>query len=599
MPYFVHAKDSEPTDESTRYTSRAEAYRVISDSPGGRAVTFVISEDERKEWKTREYRRFRDNVYSLPPWIESIYRCWEPSDSADTPYQYPALAHHFAHLSLKTPGCIAYTKSDEDGYQDRQTTIKVGRYLEQYAKEYFTPERIARYVDGVKAYSEDLQLARTAEDIETVYRNTHSSFGSCMSHPTSDYSTQGIHPTAVYGDSDLALAYLGSMESPSARCIVWPEKKRFTRIYGDTTLRSVMEKAGYSYLDGQNYGNLHGAKVRAIKVPGRSYYVMPYVDAATSADLEGQWFILRDDDSGEYDVHNSDYTDGITHEKTHHTCAQCHEECDEDESLCSSCEDDRICCQRCGESYFDASSDGRYIADDWYCESCADNHYSHECDGCGDSWDEVRPNSSYCEDCRDHYIDCSECGDTLDTRECESSGDLCDNCYAKRQEDEDDTVDEDGQTEDTSAPLVLSTSDGIPSAHSFEDVYPTIDTTIFVNWGTGKRIAVDVLYLSGVIALHHKTEDDPNLPPFVLTHVPSGLIVCRMESSVYAIDLAQLLSTPGIDWGFTDSAHAPTSTRELTRYIVRNRVLPTGDCLAAQLLRNLNPSSTAEVSCPV
>lgn len=600
MPYFVHLKDTEPTDESTRYESRADAYRAI---PDRHTVTFKISDSERHSWKMREYQRFKDGVYALPPWIEELFHCWEPSDSPEASYKYPALAMHFAHISIETPGLIAYTPSDEHGYQDRQTKIKVGRYLEEHAREYFTQEQINSFVDQVKGYSSDLQLARTADEIYNVYRNSHrGSLASCMSHPTEDYSTKGIHPTAVYGDSDLAVAYLGSIECPTARCIVWPAKKRYTRVYGDTTIKAVLEKSGYEYVDGQNYGDLEGAKVRAIKVPGRSYYVMPYVDAAVSADLDedGKYFTLHDHDGGEYDVHNSDYVDGITHENDRHRCEHCNESCDEDEMYCSSCEDDRIGCERCGETYWDSSDDGRFISDSWYCTYCADTHYAHECEGCGDSWDEVRPSSSYCSDCADHYNSCDECSEMFDTRDCDSSGDLCDECHKAKEDedtDEDETADEDGVPEVALAPSYGAECD-IPISNVdrvmislIDDRFPTVEDVISVYYSNGTR-SVDVLYLVGAIAVHERTETDrpEEYPMYSITHVLSGRLITRETSYSRAVELAQMLSTPGLDWDWRDQTRCPTTTREVARYIAHNRALPLGNCFASQMLRNVNPA---------
>lgn len=585
MPYFVHAEGTAPeTGES--FHVRSEAHSESSRRETKHIVSFVISDDECREWRAREYRRFQDQEYQLPPWIESLLKLWEPSDAPDQDYfEWRPVALHFTHLSLKTPGCIAYTPSDEHGFQDRQVTVKVGKYLTEHLSSVFSEAQIADYVARVKSYTADLQLATSAKDICDVYVNGPHS---CMSDRKSEYEAHGHHPSEVFGDSDLALAYLGTISNPSARCLVWPDKKLFCRNYGDSALLEVLKANGFTReMDGSSYGQFDGAKIKAIKL-GRDHYVMPYLDCANglTLDRDGKHFTLHSD-GGDSD-YATDSTNGTTGGRPVHHCEHCNEECDEDETYCSSCEDDRISCERCDYESFD-SSNGEYLDDIWFCDACVSDHFTHSCQNgdCDRTWTEREPESQYCSRCKPHMKPCEDCDEDHDTR---SSNDpdshKCDDCYKG---DEDDTEERSDTTEeiaDTSAPVVTS-SQVMPTRADLL-LYPVIEDKITVLFNMNPRDGriVDVLYLSGAFAVHRKAEDS-NYPAYTVTHIPSGLCASRKATYEEAIALADLLATPGINWAFIRSDDAPTSTREIAQFIVHNNALPPADSFAGMMLHDL------------
>src|SRR5690606_7560176 len=146
--------------------------------------------------------------------------------------------------------------------------------------------------------------AATPDDIENVYLKGPNS---CMSHDLSEFSSPE-HPTRVYGDSDLQVAYIvNSSGNISARVLVWPEKKLYGRIYGDEDRMSdMLEEAGYER------GDLDGARIRRIPIRDRQY-VMPYLDEA------GQTFGEIRKDNGDIDTdffeiggrNAADRTDGL------------------------------------------------------------------------------------------------------------------------------------------------------------------------------------------------------------------------------------------------------------------------------------------------
>lgn len=363
MPYYVHPKDEPHSEESPSFVSRDEAYKAKQrlHTEDGRAytVTLALTDEERTAWRRREWRAFVEGFYRDVPW-RRCHQLWEPDGEIDPERvglynAFLPVAFHFAHLSTTQLGKIAYTPDDEHGYQDRQVITTPGRYLERYLSDVFTKDEIARYVATVKADAAPLQLARTPEEIVTVYRGGPSSCMAGQHEKDEEFRCEG-HPVAVYGNSDLAVAYYGEMDHATARCVVWPEKQVFTRCYGDDALRELLKREGW------HRGSLKGARIRAVTTR-RGRYVMPYIDATESADLDGQWFVLRgpDDSEGEYTTRN---TDGTSRPIEHKHCAHCECRIDEDESYCDSCQGHT--CSECSE----VSDDGGCINGDWYCAHC-------------------------------------------------------------------------------------------------------------------------------------------------------------------------------------------------------------------------------------
>ena len=545
MPYYVHTEGSEP-ETGIAFTSRQDAHedkQRREGEDGKRTITFVLTEDERRDWRSRELRKFQDGIYQYPPWIPGQYVTWEPADTPDQDYgEYAPLVVHFAHLSLKTPGCIAYTPSDEDGYRDRQVKIKVGRYLEQFMSDKWSRETIASYVDQCKAVEQDIQMTRDPKDIVSIYVNGPRS---CMSRRADHYASS-VHPAHVYGNSpDLAVAYLGTVSEPTARCIVWPEKDEYTRVYGDTTLEQILRLHGYRKRGGSDYGDLSGARIVAIE-DDSNVYVMPYVDAAESADLsdDGKHLVLRGDTGGRYETKVTRSYGGDTlccgltevqnDEDDHGTCDHCGEDCDSNDRYCSSCYDDHWSCCRCGEDYFD-HDESQDVDGDLYCTSCA-SRWEHTCEVCEDTWFAKHPDSEFCSR-HEHYSRCDACDTPSDDLDNDQH---CANCHVDE--------DEDDSTEDATVDPVLA-----DTVHPL-NLYPTITDEILIQTRTLGEVFVHVLHLSGAIAVHVTLPEDTGVgcKPFTLTHVLTGLVVTRADTLREAIARCNALTIPGVDWGFTE-----------------------------------------------
>jgi hypothetical protein len=384
MPYYRHEKDSEP-DTGEEFATRQEA--MTNWDKVNERITFVPTEVEKLAWRQREQNRFYDGTYVEVPWNTDLYR------------------DHYVHLSVKAPGLIAYTASEEKGRDDKQTQMRPGKYLEQfysmeaiekrciehgwaennYYKDVyqgmFTPEQVADYITRCQSEFVQLQFAATPDEIEQVYLHGPES---CMSHPLSHYSSSE-HPVRVYGDSDLQVAYLGDLKKKciSARAVVWPERKVYGSTYGtEQVLAQLLETAGFKR------GSFRGAKIRAI--PDDNSYIMPYLDVADLASLRGQWFVL---DEGDYGVKN---TNGLLEESFYCQHDNCDSRVDGEDQYCYSCLQERWTCHFCGEESFDEDGryeltirgyygDGRHV---WACESCRDDKTS-DCKCCDESFVEA------------------------------------------------------------------------------------------------------------------------------------------------------------------------------------------------------------------
>jgi hypothetical protein len=214
MPYYLHPKDVEPI-KGTAYLDRASAFthQKTAGLQASHTITFVASEEERDAWIDREMCRFETGEYIRVPWSDRSVRGIRRSTTPDGNYihKYTPLFLHFAHLSLSTPGYVAYTKDEEHGIRDVQTRIRPGKYLSQFFQ--LSQEQVIEYCGRCNAEALSLKFATDAKTIETVYTNGPDS---CMRKSFN----LPVHPTAVYASTfedgrplpdpaDVAIAYFG------------------------------------------------------------------------------------------------------------------------------------------------------------------------------------------------------------------------------------------------------------------------------------------------------------------------------------------------------------------------------------------------------
>lgn len=430
MGYWLHAINADPTSGSN-YATMPDARSALTE---GLTITFQLTAAEDYLWRERERGRFESGEYIKVPW-----------------YVRSECRDHFAHLSLKRPGLIAYTKTAEHGYLDRQTAVRPGRYLSEYYDGVFSDPEYQRLIAlcALTSNAPALCFAVTADDIETVYTGGPQS---CMSHIGMDrpgcrhsdcngtyrrsdrcraYSGN-VHPVRVYGNSDLAVAYIGPIDHVSARCVVWPDRMLYSRIYGsDMIIESLLRSAGYTP------GSMSGARIRRIRY--RDGFIMPYVDGCGSAEDTGRtWVILRDDDDGDINVCS---TAGLVNDTPIYECEHCgssyaYDENDGNSQYCPDCADAVWNCVECGSDYFSDDDATRTYDGSYLCETCA-NDLTQTCadPDCDTDWIECvefgyrqrrdrrdRHVAEYCRDCADHYAHCADCDDVHRIGDCPERG---------------------------------------------------------------------------------------------------------------------------------------------------------------------------------
>jgi hypothetical protein len=313
-------------------------------------------------WQERERGRFVTGEYQALPWSDLPW------------FSRPETALHFAHVSTVDGAKVAYTEDAVKGQADRQTRIKPGKYLARFYADVLSTEEIARLsAEFSKTYEDNvLRFATTADDWERVYTAGPTS---CMSKQSDHYDSP-CHPVRVYAGPDLQLAYLERNGDITARAIVWPEKKIFSRIYGDQVrLQDMLIDAGFEE------GSLEGA--RLVRREYKGGFVLPYVDYVDEAEDDGEHIVLGRGDLA------CDQTNGLSGD-VGVRCTCCNslvsEEdggCDQDgEFHCDDCYNDRYAfCEYYQE---DMPNDGFQEVivrvrsygpvTQWWCEDAIDNH---------------------------------------------------------------------------------------------------------------------------------------------------------------------------------------------------------------------------------
>jgi hypothetical protein len=271
------------------------------------------------DWRQRERDRFNDGTYRHLPWANDHWFCKRvPAD-------------HFPHVASK-PGLIAYTENAEKGAADVQTAIKPGRYLERFFSERLTAEEIRTLAHQFVARFGNVRLffATTPETITEIYQRGPNS---CMSGKSDNYFSKPYHPCSVYGAGDLAVAYLAQAEEDddsradlgtiTARAVCWPDKRVFTRCYGNTDkLEAALREAGYQP------GRLTGARLLKIEHDDGGF-VVPFIDwhDRIGHAQDGKHLLI---DGGAKPFIATGYTTGLSQEHEQLTCAHCDEQTGDD-----------------------------------------------------------------------------------------------------------------------------------------------------------------------------------------------------------------------------------------------------------------------------
>lgn len=266
--------------------------RVTEDRPHDAAAYMEVYESvlsrypDEALWLVRENIRFILYYYKRPAFVEALRSL--------RLYLKPDLWWHFPHVSVNDPQLIAYTQTRDKGQRDIQTTMKVGRYLQQFYADKLSEAQIRMMANGVKPL--ELRWATNASDMEDVYRNGPQS---CMSDSFSDLYCHPCHVYDYHGQWRLGYLVDKLTDRIVARGLVNEPSKTWVRVYGDeaNTLADMIEAEGYTKASGW-----YGCRVAHIEdEEGR--VIMPYIDG------ESRYAEVKHDSSGDMYVYLSESGD--------------------------------------------------------------------------------------------------------------------------------------------------------------------------------------------------------------------------------------------------------------------------------------------------
>ncbi len=393
-----------------------------------------------KNWRTREITRLMDGTYKLVPGILPIDKPEHiVSMSADDYARHyggrtfhdllmQAQFEQFVHLSQSDEKKLAFTENAQKGEKDKQKVMSPMAYISRHIPHSWAEPIQDLFIEAMGGLDIKLLFAKTREEFVEIYTECDSSryVGSCMSHPTGNYESDPIHPVEVYAAGDLQLCYVrenGDSGKIWGRCLVWPERKTWGRIYSTNAslMRKALKAAGYE--SGEREDSLVGAKLNVIW-HNESYgrLVMPYIDNSFCAyyDHESKQLTIAAQYEGNIDATS---TSGLA-----------------DIGSANNTQ-----CDRCGD-YYNSEDTGGYIenGDLNYCQYCYEN-YSFHCENCQETYStnsETMCHTPYdygvfCQPCfDDRYHSCEDCHETTDVDDISyheaSDRHLCSDCFAER-----------------------------------------------------------------------------------------------------------------------------------------------------------------------
>jgi hypothetical protein len=369
--------DGEPMAFET-FVAAKEYAGANAPSYGPRKVRVVV------RWQDREAKRLTDGTYQPLP--EGVTDAWE-WDTIKT-----AFPEHFAHMSKKQPGKVAFTESDKKGEGDVQTPLTFAEYVQRFAQTvpgggYRTllSSGSAEKLNSLWALSVgtfSLKFIENSHDMGVALSKMNGGpLHSCMTGFSPKETPYRVYGTdeheGVASDLTLATLFDDATEAYSARCLVWAGRKRHGRTYGpgEAILRKHLQALGYVA------GEFEGAKLKRIE-DNDDTFVMPYLDGIQGVSDHGDCFVITW--GGEY---CADTTPGYISEEERYYCESCEESVSEIYSvIAGSGGSEQSWCECCRDNHaFYCEGGGDYHSDDLisvevngrtYSQSYADNHFS-------------------------------------------------------------------------------------------------------------------------------------------------------------------------------------------------------------------------------
>lgn len=203
-----------------------------------------------------------------------------------------------SYYAVSEKGCVevsSYTYSKVlNDWENKTKQMKIGRLIKTLRPEIndVIVEEITKLYEFTQGVSE-FEIATSEEDILEVYKNGPRS---CMVVYQEDRLGRLIKKTPVngvraYSMPGIALAYLGTKEKPTARCVINTIDKKYTRVYGNSTLEVALKNSGYEY-SGQSLSGLKLKKIKHSKEFECDVYELPYLDCVGNLKIEDDGFLV-------------------------------------------------------------------------------------------------------------------------------------------------------------------------------------------------------------------------------------------------------------------------------------------------------------------
>lgn len=291
------------------------------------------------------------NRFDVHPVVLAMLEAHRPACMVDLMFEWP-------HVSEKDPAMLAYTRDDNKGETDVQTTTSIGKYVARHWPK--VPDHVRR----------DACLLYTPEQMRMVEATTEAIIHAIQNGPTS--CMQGdwnVHPYSVYTPElgwGMAVR-LNSEGRIDGRALTWTDpddEKR--KVFARTYARNKEGDSSYSYADQvlaawlESQGFKHrdwpeGAKLA--KLTNRhDGPLLPYIDGGNqhvrSSRYGGKdcWAIC--DGDGERDAeYKCDNTNGTADEVNSCQCEDCDHSMSEDDSCTVGRDEDRQVCSDCRDNY--------------------------------------------------------------------------------------------------------------------------------------------------------------------------------------------------------------------------------------------------------
>ena len=332
---------------------------------------------EQQLWETYEKEAWHNTLrakFNLHPVINTLLK-YKPKDA----YQ---LALEWPHISEKDPSRLAYTRSVEHGYADRQTVTSIGKYIKRHwpdladhilrdAQALFCPDKM-EIGEGVPYLVKAVELGPRS--------CMQSGYGSIpfdcddlvqlkdwLADPTKEEPDWSKHPYSVYlPEYGWKMAIRVSGGRINGRCLLLDDgtHKCFVRSYARAESdedSSQTDHALEAWLTSKGYVKREewpeGARLAAIEYCDG--YLLPYIDgqgdSSRKVEHAGDHFVRSN--SGQY---KCDHTDGTYEDEQLGSCEDCGSEVSSDDMCYVEHHDRSVCCS-CFDNYIWARSGRRSV----------------------------------------------------------------------------------------------------------------------------------------------------------------------------------------------------------------------------------------------